>query len=159
MKKLMAAILALMLLTAGALAESGVPSLNDQLFQDAKDALVMFESGDYSSAAELLGFADAAELEKFITGNYKTFGSGVQTAVSVAWYNGSSWLLAVPLYEPASPDVETLVLTTVSTDASAFCGYMYAPWSDVEAALAECDYVIWNEEYTSADSVKIFQDN
>ncbi len=159
MKKLMAAILTLMLLTTGALAERGVPSLDEQLFQDAKDALVMFESGDYSSAAELLGFADAAELEKFITGNYKTFGNGVQTAVSVAWYNGSSWMLGVPLYEPASADVETLVLTTISTDASAFYGYMYAPWSDVEAALAECDYVIWNEEYTSADSVRIFQDN
>lgn len=159
MKNLMAAILTLMLLTSGALAESGVPSLDEQLFQDAKDALVMFESGDYSSAAELLGFADAAELEKFITGNYKTFGNGVQTAVSVAWYNGSSWMLAVPLYEPASADVETLVLTTISNDASAFYGYMYAPWSDVEAALAECDYVIWNEEYTSADSVRIFQDN
>lgn len=159
MKKLMAAILAFMLLTAGALAENSVPALNEQLFRDAKDALVMFENGDYTTASELLGFADAAELEKFITGNYKTLGNGVQTAVSVAWYNGSSWQLAVPLYEPASPDVETLVLTTISSDASAFYGYMYAPWSDVEAALAECDYVIWNEEYTSGDSVKIFQDN
>lgn len=147
------------MLTACALAEGGVTTLNGQLFQDAKDALVMFENGDYSSAAELLGFADAAELEKFITGNYETFGNGVQTAVSVAWYNGSSWQLAVPLYEPATPDVETLVLTTISTDASAFYGYMYAPWSEVEAALTECDYVIWNEEYTGSDSVSIFQDN
>ena len=46
MKKLISAILALILLTAGALAESGVPSLNEQLFRDAKDALVMFENGD-----------------------------------------------------------------------------------------------------------------
>lgn len=159
MKKLMAAMLALVLLAAGALAENAVPALNGQLFEDAKDALVMFENGDYASAAELLGFADAAELEKFITGNYKTFGNGVQTSVSVAWYSGSSWRLAVPLYEPASPDVETLVLTTISTDASAFYGYVYAPWSDVESALAECDYVIWNEEYTNSDSVRIFQDN
>ena len=141
-------------------AESAVIELDEQLFADAKQALVYFEAADYESAAALLGFADAAELEKFITGNYMTFGTDiVQTTVSVAWWTGNAWVIAVPLYEPGAPEVETLVLLTNNTDCTTFCGYTYALWGDVEAAFSECDYVIWNEEYITEDSIVIFMDN
>lgn len=161
MKKIISIISLFMLVfCTAANAESPVIELNEQLFADAKQALVYFEAADYESAAALLGFADAAELEKFITGNYTTFGAdAVQTTVSVAWWTGSAWMIAVPLYEPEAPEVEALVLLTNNTDCSTFCGYTYARWGDVEAVIAECDYVTWNEEYISEDSMVIFMDN
>ena len=66
-------------------AQAEVPAIDDQLFVNAKQALVYFGGGDFESAADLLGFADAEELSKFVTGNYTTIGAGVQTAVSVAY--------------------------------------------------------------------------
>lgn len=160
MKKIISIIAILSLLFSfAAFGESAVIELDEQLFADAKQALVYFEAADYESAAVLLEFADAAELEKFITGNYTTFGAEpVQTTVSVAWWTGSAWILAVPLYEPGTPEVETLVLLT-GPDCTTFCGYTYALWGDVETVLAECDYVTWNEEYVPADSMVIYMDD
>lgn len=153
-------ILAALLACFGAQAEgSAVPALDEQLFADAKAALVYFEAGDYDSAAQILQFADAEELGRFIEGNYLTLGAGVQTEVSVAWWNGSAWNLGVPLYEPADPFVESLVLTTHEDDGAAFCGYMYAMWSEIEAWIAECDYVVWNQEYTDDASFVIYEDD
>lgn len=161
MKKILCIIAALaMVCSLSAGAESTVLELDELLFADAKQALTLFEAGDYETAASLLEFADAVELEKFITGNYTTFGTEpVQTEVSVAWWTGSAWLIAVPLHEPAAPEVETLVLLTSNIDCSAFCGYTYALWGDIETALTECDYVIWNEEYTEDESMVIYMDD
>ena len=161
MKRLFAIIyMAALLVCACASAESAVIELNEQLFADAKTALTLFEAGDYESAAALLQFADVEALEKFISGNYLTFGDApVQTEVSVAWWTGSAWAIAVPLYEPADGEVETLVLITNSTDCASFCGYAYALWSDVETAFTQCDYVIWNEEYIADESMVIYMDD
>ena len=160
MKRFLAMILAAAALFCTAAAESTVIELNEQLFADAKQALTLFAEGDYETAAELLKFADATEFEKFITGNYTTFGAGpVQTVVSAAMWTGSAWAVAVPLYEPSVPEIETLVLITNNIDCAAFTGYTYALWGDVETALAQCDYVIWNEEYTAEESMVIYMDN
>ena len=149
-----------MLFAACAQAESGVTVMNDMLFMDAKQAVLLFEAGDYEGAAELLGFGTAEEFEKFITGNYFTFGiEPAQTIVSVAWWNGSCWLVAVPLHEPAAPEIETLVLATDSIDCSTFCGYTFATWGMVEAELALTDYVLWNEEYIENESMIIYMDD
>lgn len=159
MKKAILSLILIALTITCASAESEVRALDEQLFMQAKEALTLFEAQDYTSAAELLDFGDAQELERFVAGNYTTFGSGVQTTVSVAWWNGSAWMLAVPLYEPSQPEVETLVLITNINDGSGFGGYQYSIWGDVEASLAHCDYVIWNEEYVPASKVIIYQDN
>ncbi len=161
MKRFISIIIALfVMLGCCAYAESTIAPLDDALFDDAKEALVLFEAGDYEAASALLGFATADELMKFVTGNYSTFGnSPVQTKVSVAWWTGSAWLVAVPLCEPASPEVEVLVLMTNDIDCSAFCGYRYATWGDIEEALAACDYVIWNEEYIESKSMIIYTDD
>ena len=162
MKKIISFVsLLAILFSIPAHAESIVTELDEQFFADAKQSLVYFEAADYEAAAELLKFADAEELEKFITGNYLTFGQDlVQTVVSVAWWTGNAWMIAVPLYAPEAPEIEALVLLTNTVDdCTAFCGYTYALWGDVEAVLAECDYVIWNEEYIPEDSMVIYMDN
>lgn len=161
MKKIVCAIALLaMIFSTAVYAESAVIELDGQLFADAKQALIYFEAGDYEAAAGLLEFADAEELEKFITGNYTTFGSGtVQTNVSVAWWTGSAWMIAVPLYAPETPDVEALMLMTNNVDCTSFCGYTYALWGDIETALAGCDYVIWNEEYIPEDAMVVYMDD
>lgn len=131
------------------LAESDVPSIDDALFADAKQALVYFDSGDFDSAASLLEFADADELSKFVSGNFSTIGSGVQTTVSVAYWTGNAWELAVPLQEPVADDVEALILLT--EDGTSFTGYAYATWGQVSKEYASCTYVVWNEEYVPSD--------
>ena len=158
-----ACVLAIMLTGLGAFAENAVPELDPLLFLRAKEALVLFDAGDFEGASALLGFEDPAELKKFMTGNFPTLGGGadqpaVQTIVSVACWTGNMWMLAVPLYEPAETGIDTLVLTINPEDSTRFSGYMYAQWGDVELHLAQCDYVLWNEEYIKNELV-IYQDN
>ncbi len=161
MKRFTFVLTAILLLFAFcAHAESDVVTLDDVLFREAKDALLLFEAGDFEGAGSLLKFADSEELQKFVTGNFTTLGNEpVQTTVSVAWWTGNSWQVAVPLHEPVSPDVEVLVLMTNDIDCAAFCGYRYADWGYVEEALAACDYVIWNEEYVETESMIIYTDD
>jgi len=162
MKKIISLITALLLIfCSAAVAEGGIMTMNDELFVIAKEALPLFQVGDYEGAAALLGFGSGDEFKKFITGNFLTFAGDepVQTTVSVAWWNKGVWLVAIPLYEPASPEVETLVLVTDSIDCTTYCGYIYAEWGDVEAAYSQSDYVIWNEEYIETESMIIYMDD
>lgn len=144
MKKLCVLLCAIFLLTAvSAFAE--VPAISDTLFKTAKDTLSSLSAGDYDTPAANLGFT-AEELEKFTTGNFGDLDT-VQTQISVGFWYKNSWIVAVPVAEPSSPTVATLVLK--SQDGCTFCGYMYAVWSDIETAYESSDYVVWNEEYTT----------
>lgn len=135
------------------------PGFNSNLMDDAKSVLKKFDAGDYSGAADILGCADASELEKFVTGNFSQFGGGVQTTYAVAYCaSGGSWKVAVPLSEPSSDNVETLVLITDDT-GSAFTGYRYATWGSVTQDSAGCDYVLWDEEYVSDSEMVIYSDD
>lgn len=153
---LLAALALSLSLCACAAAEAGVPSIDDRMFKDAKQTLVYFDAGDYDSAAALVDFADADELRKFVEGNFTTIGNGVQSEVSVAYWTGSAWELAVPVSEPSAENVEVLIL--VSSDGKSFSGYSYADWGDVEEKYASCDYVVWNEEYVP-NMPQIIEDN
>ena len=135
---------ACLLLGLTAQAQSGT-TFNVRLFADAKKALPLLEAEDYEGASAVLVAFSADELRNFVRDNIFTFGEGVQTTVSVAFWMQKYWIVAVPVAEPSSPDVEALALK--STDGETFCGYQYAVWSDVEDASSQCDYVVWNEEY------------
>jgi hypothetical protein len=148
--------LSLSLCAYAAAEEEGVPSIDEKMFKDAKQTLVYFDAGDYESASALVAFADADELQKFVEGNFTTIGSGVQSEVSVAYWTGSTWELAVPVAEPSEEDVEALILLT--SDGTSFSGYSYATWGDVEAGYEACDYVVWNEEYIP-NAPHIVEDN
>ena len=152
MKKWLACMVALALLCAFALAE-GVPGISNDLFSDAKEALSLLSYGEYQKVADLLGLGEAADWETF-AGEFKTLDSGtVQREVSVAWWTGNAWLLAVPVSEPKSAGVEAIVFT--SADGSAFSGYQRSDWGSVQSAYAGSSYVTWNEEYVAGTPVVI----
>ena len=157
MKRILSvALLMALLLSACAFAE-GVPSISDELFSAAKEALSLLSYGEYARVSEVLPFSGGApsaeEWQQFV-GSFSTLDSGtVQREVSVAYWQGSCWYLAVPVTEPNRDGVEALVLR--SDDGAAFSGYKYATWGDVKSGYQASDYVVWNEEYVAGTPVII----
>lgn len=151
MKKMIALMLALLMLGASALAD--VPKLSDRLFTRAKEALVCLSSGEYERLVTGLPFSDAApsasEWERF-AGNFSDL-SGVQSDYAVAYWRGESWFVAVPVHTPSDADVEVLVLT--SGDGDAFNGYRYSTWGKVQKEYRDSDFVRWNEEYLGGNAM------
>ena len=157
MKRILSvALLMAQLLSACAFAE-GVPSISDELFSAAKEALSLLSYGEYARVSEVLPFsggAPSAEEWQQFAGSFSTLDSGtVQREVSVAYWQGSCWYLAVPVTEPNRDGVEALVLR--SDDGAAFSGYKYATWGDVKSGYQASDYVVWNEEYVAGTPVII----
>lgn len=154
MKKAMSILLAAALLL-GCASASEVPSISDGLFSSAKEALSLLSYGEYARVSETLPFSGGAPSEdewaKFAE-SFSTLDSGtVQREVSVAYWQGSSWCLAVPVSEPTSDSVEALVLIT--GDGQSFSGYRYANWGEVRSGYESSDYVEWNEEYVAGTPV------
>ncbi len=145
MKKLICALLALLLLGSAALADA--PQLSDELFTSAKMAVGYLASGAYEKLVTLLPFSDvapsASEWEGFAA-NYSDL-SNPQSEYAVAYWTGNYWVVAVPIQAPDSGNVEALVLG--SEDGSSFIGYRYATWSQVENGYNASDRVLWNVEY------------
>ena len=134
-----------LMLSLTAYAQSGT-AFNARLFTDAKKALMLLEAQDYEAAAAVLKTFEPEELRNFATEKFSTFGKGVQSKVSVAYWMDDAWHLAVPLYEPENDHVEALVLL-IKDDLSGFSKYRRGDWGGVKDRYSQCDYVIWNEEY------------
>ena len=145
MKKLICAVLVLLLMGSAALA--GAPKLSDSLFGSAKKAVGYLAAGEYERLVTLLPFSDvspsASEWERFAD-NYSNR-KHIQSDYAVAFWTGSIWVVAVPLQVPDSGSVEVLALS--SEDGDSFNGYRYATWSQIEKAYSDCDRVLWNREY------------
>ncbi len=157
MKKIVSVLLfAALILCACAGAES-VPDISDSLFSAAKEALSLLSYGEYESVCDVLPFADvapSAEEWANFAGNFSTLDSGtVQREISVAYWQNSSWSLAVPVSEPNKDSVETLILR--SDDGQTFSGYKYATWGEARSGYESSDYVVWNEEYVAVTPVVI----
>ncbi len=157
MKKIVSVLLfAALILCACAGAES-VPDISDSLFSAAKEALSLLSYGEYESVCDVLPFADvapSAEEWANFAGNFSTLDSGtVQREISVAYWQNSSWSLAVPVSEPNKDSVETLILR--SDDGQTFSGYKYATWGEARSGYESSDYVVWNEEYVAGTPVVI----
>ena len=135
------------MLMLGTVALAAAPQLSDSLFSSAKQAVAYLASGEYERLVTLLPFSDVApsagEWESF-AGNYSDL-TDIQSSYAVAFWTGSFWVVAVPVQVPDSGSVEALVLQ--SEDGDTFTGYRYATWSQVEAAYANSDHVLWNSEY------------
>ena len=134
-------------------AYADVPQLSGTLFSTAKQALVYLSSGEYERLVTLLPFSgvspSASEWQSFAD-NFSSL-SSVQTDYAVAYWTGSTWRLAVPVSEPSSDDVETLVLS--SDDGASFSGYRYSSWSQVRDEYESASYVMWDDEYVDSDPV------
>lgn len=159
MKKIISCLLiAAMLLCAAAQAE--VPSLSEKLFKYAKAALTCLASGEYDKVVTGLPFSglspSADEWRSFAQGSFSSLSGKPQSKYAVAYWTGRAWKIAVPVAEPASGSVETLVL--VSEDGSSFSGYGCTSWSKVKGEYQNSNYVSWNEEYNASTSVLIESD-
>lgn len=146
MKKILCLLLIACLLVPAAMADSA-PKLDDKLFTYARGALVCLASGEYERLVSNLPFSDvspsATEWQSF-AGNYRDL-TEPQSEYAVAYWTGSCWNIAVPVHEPASGDVEVLVLT--SHDGVSFSGYGYDIWQAIETDYTASEHVSWNKEY------------
>lgn len=149
MKRICSVMLAFLLCCAGCAAvaeESG--RIDDRLFNTAKQALHCLDVGDYQTASAQVGCADIDALKSLVDDQFTMLGFGqAQTRISVAYFREQTWYLAVPVMEPASADVEALLLNC--GDGSDVNSVGCALWGDVQSALDSAEAVIWNEEYTS----------
>lgn len=159
MKRLISCMLiaAVLLCTA---AQAEVPSLSEKLFKYAKSALSCLASGEYDKVVTGLPFSDispsADELRSFAQGSFSSLPGNPQSKYAVAYWTGRAWKIAVPVSEPASGNVETLVL--ISEDGSSFTGYGCTSWGKVEGEYRNSNYVSWNDEYNASTSVIIESD-
>lgn len=154
-KRILAAILAALLLFASALAESSPPKLSDDLFAQAKEALSRLSYGEYAQISGLLSWSSSAPETSFwegLAGKFRTLNNGtVQRDVAVGWWAGSAWYIAVPLAEPNSEQVEAMVFA--SSDGQRFSGAAKSLWGDVRDAYESSDFVRWNVEYVAGTPV------
>lgn len=155
MKRKTMVLLALLLIMSAMTSALAVPQISNTLFNDAKQALKCLSSGEYEKLVTVLPFADiapsASEWQNFAEGNFSNLSGNAQCDYAVAYWNGSMWKLAVPVSEPSSDTVETLVLS--SADGIAFSGYAFMTWAEVKGEYLFAPYVIWDKEYVSAAPV------
>ncbi len=152
MKRIISILLALLMLFSTAAFASEIPQISPELFFGAKQALVCIAAGEYERLVTLLPFSDVApsanEWRTFVEGNFWNLPETVQTDYAVAYWTQFGWMLAVPVSEPVSADIETMVFT--STDGNACSGYRYATWGEIQNEYLYAPYVIWDREYIGA---------
>lgn len=150
MKSILALIFVIALLLPMALAEgSVVPGENS--YKAAKESVSLISYGEYGMALKKLKL-DAVmtekQLKKYIDENCKEIYRGsVQTEVSVAWYDGQNWLLAVP-FEAPEDDAVGALLFQMNADASGFTGISFLRWGEVVEGYSCSEQVFWNVEYS-----------
>jgi len=145
--------IAALLLCAALLAASPIIAsardLNEALFEDGKEALTLISYGEYQKALDILNFTkppSASEFEDFVCFELDSvLTQTVQTDVAVCYHRGKKLYLAIPVEEPVSRDVETLVLS--SADGERFDGYRAASWGDVAKLVRQDDAAVWNLPY------------
>jgi hypothetical protein len=148
LKRWVAIALATALMAAFPLLASA-KGMDDSLFDSAKEALTLMSYGEYAKALKKLDFADPpseADFEDFVCFELDdVLTQSVQTDVAVSFRRGKKLYLAIPVEEPSSRDVETLVLS--SANGTRFDGYRAASWGDVMKQVNADDGAVWNEPY------------
>ena len=155
------ALIAALLIAAAAPALADVPKLSSKMFAYAKAALSCLAAGDYERVVTGLPFSgmspSAEEWRSFAQGAFTGLsGSSPQTKYAVAYWTGHAWRVCVPVSEPSSGSVETLVLS--SEDGDSFTGYACASWDSVCAGYQSADYVSWEDEYSASTSAIVEND-
>lgn len=152
MQRRLTAIVSVCLMLALAVPVMAEPS--ESAYRQAKEAVGLISYGEYEMALNRLGMQDqmqAAALKRYIDQNCGEIHRGsVQTDVSVAWFDGSVWLLAVPFEAPEDDAVGALVFTL---SGNAFSGIDFMRWGDVETSYDAADEVYWNLPYTPSFTV------
>ena len=153
MKKILLAILALLL--AGTAALAGTPKLSPDLFDCAKDALLDLAAGDYEGLCQRIPFSDSAPDINWWAALAEAYSdlTDVQTDYAVAFWTGGIWILAVPVQPPSDGSVEALAFS--SEDGSSFKACRYATWEQVENAFSDSSRVIWDKEYVGGNATVV----
>lgn len=124
-------------------------NLDEALFKDGKEALTLISYGEYQKALDKLNFTEPpaeSDFEDFVCFELDSvLTQMVQTDVAVCYHKGKKLYLAIPVEEPVSRDVETLVLS--SSDGKQFDGYKSASWGDVMKLVKQDDAAQWNLPY------------
>ena len=150
MKKIICAVLVALISLSCILAnaENGVTK-EEQMFANAKQALILMAEKEYASALKLL------ELEKILTEKELTgriekncsalVGMEPQTQYAVYWTIKENGYLAVPFEDPTDGFVMSVVY--VLNDSLEFTDIVFAEWADIAESYEASDNVIWNIEY------------
>ena len=149
MKRIICCILIAVLLAVSAAAYAAPPTPSDALFNHISGAMKLLAAGAYDQVVGSVPFSDVApsadEWRNFAEGNFSTLtGSNPQTRYIVMYWTGSVWKVAMPVSEPASDDVEVLVLS--SEDGRSFIGYGCSTWGNIRAEYESALYVNWTDE-------------
>lgn len=147
----------LCVLSIATLALADTPRLSDSLFTSAKKAVKYLSANEFDLLETKLPFGSAspsADQWESFSGQFSHL-DHVQTDYAVAFWAGSSWVIAVPVQIPDSGSVEVLAFS--SKDGAVFDDYRRAKWSQVEKAVNDSGRVIWNKEYVG-DSATIEAD-
>ena len=149
MKKILCAVMALLL--AGTAALAGAPKLSPGLIDSAKQALVALSSGDYEQLSDRLPFSDANEWQQLaedFTGL-----DDVQTDYAVAFWTGHVWVIAVPVQPPSDESVEVLAFS--SEDGAGLNACRSATWRQIEDACSKSSRVVWDQEYVGGSAMVV----
>lgn len=152
MKKRILSILILAALSIvsafGAYAEAPLAP-NENAYRNAKEAVSLISYGEYGMALQRLSLTHvmtAQALKSYIDINCREIYRGsVQTEVSVAWFDGMIWNIAVPFEAPDDEAVGALVFQLQSPEQ--FSSVYFMRWGDVQASYSMSRYVYWNVEY------------
>ena len=158
MKRLISGILIAILLLCSSFACAEMPTPSNELFTHMSNAMNLLSAGAYDRIVASIPFADAApsadEWRNFAEGNFSTLSnSAPQSRYIVLYWSGSVWKVAMPVHEPASDDVEVLVLS--SEDGRSFIGYGCSYWGNIRREYESSTYVRWTEEYHNTTSAVI----
>ena len=161
MKNKLIYILIIAILAMCVPAQAAVPTLSENLYACAKQAVGFLAAGAYEKVVTTLPFSgispSASEWKNFAEGSFTTLvGALPQQIYAVSYWAGNCWKIAVPVFDPIADNIETLEL--ISTDGETFAGYGFAYWGQVVAAYQASPYVDWNEEFISSTSVIIEND-
>lgn len=158
MKKMISCILIAAMLLCIGFASADAPAPSNALFGYITNAMNLLSSGAYDRVVASVPFSDVApsadEWKNFAEGSFTTLvGSVPQNEYIVAYWSGSVWKVAMPVFEPASDDVEVLVLS--SEDGETFIGYGRSLWGNIRREYESSMYVKWSREYYGASYAHI----
>ncbi|MDO4547339.1 MAG: hypothetical protein Q4D04_04510 [Clostridia bacterium] len=128
--------------------------LDSQLISDAKQALTLMSYGEYKKAIRTLNFSSneptASELSQFVDENMpQILDLDVQSTVAVAYYDGTRWLICIPVEQPSYDSVTAFVLR--SRNGTGINGIGTMLWYEVLDGVAQAEQVIWQDEYHQGD--------
>jgi len=146
MKKLISVLFVFVLLF-GVVSFAEAKKPDDKVFANAKECVQLIVKGSYDKAISAFGLPVT---EDQLMNTVKSFKGNIKQTddvldVAVAWNNGTSTFLAVPVEAPHDNAVPAFVFT-LSDDCSV-TGIQLARWKEVEAAYKAANGVIWNKEY------------